>query len=122
MARSSSGLNPWAAPNESRIDFTIFRVVEPERIQPDSIYVVSINEHIHRVERNVHYAIAVVIGFLHAGLHHADHLKGNAIEANGLAERRHSRKQLILRFRAQNSVKTMAQIIFIVYEAALLYG
>ena len=94
-------------------------MVEPGRVHPDAIKIVVVFEHIHRVIGDVNGAVVVAVALLHAGRGHANHFEGHAIDADGLADRRHAGEKFVARLGTDDGIEAMLHIVGVVEKASL---
>src|ERR1700687_1151471 len=95
-------------------------MVKSRRVEPYAIEIMVVLEDIHGVVRNIDDAVGVVVALLHARGSYPDYFKGQAIDADALADCVHRREELVARFRSDHGIKTMLHVIGVVEKTSLL--
>src|SRR5450631_4583823 len=93
-------------------------MVNTNGIQPDSPDIVSVEQDICRVKRNVNGTIIVVVRFLHTRLENTNDLETDPVNSDPLSHRGDARKQFVPGFGADHREMTVAEVIFVVDKAS----
>src|SRR5260370_15516775 len=89
---------------------------------PDAVEVAHVFQVAHGAERNVDDLVDIVVALLHVRLEHADDLKGDAVNADVLAQGKLSGKKLGLGIRTQHRHAVALHLIFGSEEPAAHYS
>ena len=93
-------------------------MILPFVVHHEAADVLRVVEVAHGAERDHHHTVVVVFAALHLVPVNADHLKGHAIDADALPQRRFARKKSPSRLVANHSHAGVLQLVLIAQPAA----
>ena len=75
-------------------------------------------DHVRRVVGNIDDAIVIVVALLHPWRAHSDYFERNPVNADGLADSRHSGKKLVAGLRRNHRIKPVLHVVLVVEKSS----